>query len=351
MEFLHLYYEVYPHCDDELKNRISYPYAVRITDIEERIAFEKMLERYGFDCVIQENGYQVVYVNFTLKRFGNAVKPVYSGCIGHIYEKAEFMDKAYIPYTTNPTARAILSNNYAQSAAIKLSGAANMIVTNSNVFNKSYMDYEKGEIEKAKKQINENDLTILTNASNFEIELKEGTDPSSYFFFYAMKHKGGDTSRIEDDDFTYSKDVFCIEESDIQCFLWFFFKKYFDPELVFNKNRVEVIEDGYPNHFEWYLTNNFFTYEVMEEMCKDILNTVDMLTHDYYNPELNGVKEEYSILFMTDRDDEDHQITSQDSVIKKHIYVVLDFYLRFVNRIRKMIDQNPNADMIATSGP
>lgn len=89
----------------------------------------------------------------------------------------------------------------------------------------------------------------------------------------------------------------------------------------------------------------------MEEMCRDILKTVDMLTHDYYNSDLDAVKEEFCLLYMTNDDDEDHVAKAPDAVVKKHIYVVLDFYLRFVNRIRKMMDISPESDMIAISGP
>ncbi len=351
MQFLHLFHEVYPPCDDYTKNRISYPYSVRIADVEERIAFEEMLERDGFECAVHENGYPVLYVNFTLKRFGNAVKAAASGCIGPLYEKDDFMENVYTPYMTSPSARAILTNNYAQSAALSLSGSLKRLVVNRNVSVQSYFDYEKRTIESDRLQVRECDVTLLEADQKFEIELKEGTDPSSYFFFNPVRYKGNDTSLIEDDNFSYSDDVFCIEESDIECFLWHFFKKYFDSELIYNKNRVEVLQDGYANAFEWYLTNNYFTYETVEVMCRDILNTVDMLTHDYYNPELDEVKKEYCLLYMTNHDDEDHMAKAPDAVVKKHIYVVLDFYLRFVNRIRKMMDISPESNMIAISGP
>ena len=351
MQFLHLFHEVYPPCDDYTKNRISYPYSVRIPDVEERIAFEEMLERDGFECVVHENGYQVLYVNFTLKRFGNAVKAAASGCIGPLYEKDDFMENVYTPYMTSPAARAILTNNYAQSAALSLSSSLKRLVVNRNVSVQSYFDFEKRTIECDRLQVKECDVTLLEPDSKFEIELKEGTDPSSYFFFNPVRYIGTDTSLVTDDDFSYSDDVFCIEESDIECFLWYFFKKYFDPELIYNKNRVEVLRDGYANAFEWYLTNNYFTYDTMEDMCRDILVTVDKLTHDYYNPELDEVKKEFCLLYMTNHDDEDHVVEAPDSVMKKHIYVVLDLYLRFANRIRKMMDISPESNMISISGP
>ena len=353
MEFLHLFHEVYPPCDDYSKNRISYPYSVRIPDVEERIAFEEMLKRDGFECVIHENGYQVIYVNFTLKRFGNAVKAAASSCIGPLCEKDDFMESVYTPYMTSPFARAILTNNYAQSAALSLSGSLKRLVMNRNVIEQNYLDYEKRNIESDRLQVKECEVTFLEPDQKFEIEIKEGTDPSSYFFFNPVRHKGTDTSIVEDEDFNYSDDVFCIEESDIECFLWYFFKKYFDPDLIYNKNRSEVLQDGYENAFEWYLTNNYFTYDKIEEMCRDILNTVDMLTHDYYNPELDGVKREFSLIFMTNDDDVDHVSKTEngDQLMRKHVYVVLDFYLRFVNRIRKMMDMSSESDMIAISGP
>ncbi len=351
MQFLHLFHEVYPPCDDYTKNRISYPHSVRIPDVEERIKFEKMLERDGFDCVVGENGYPVIYVNFTLKRFGNAVKAASSGCINRtLFEKDEFMKKVYTPYMTNASVRAILGNNYVQSAALSLSGSINTLVVNGKLHNASLIDFEKRSIDSDILQIRECKVTVFEPASDYRIEIKEGTDSSSYFYIRPIKVPEDKLERIED-GFVFSGDALSIEESYVECFLRYFVDKFFDSDLIYNRNRVEVLEDGYENVFQWYLTENFYTYETMEKMCRDMTDTADMLIHDFYNPALDEVKENFSLLYMTDYDNVDHERDVSPSVMKKHIFVVVDFYLKFVYRIRQMIDNNPDFDLISFEGP
>ena len=352
MQFLHLFHEVYPPCDDYTKNRISYPYSVRIPDIEERLEFEDMLENDGFECVIHENGYPVIYVNFTLKRFGNAVKAASSGSINRtLLEKEEFINKLYIPYMTNPTVRALLSNNYAQSAALHLSGSINTLVTNEKLHDASLVDFERRNIDSDRLQLRECDVTIFEPVSDFRIEIKEGPDSSSYFYISPVKVPENIINCIDDSHVITPHDLFTIEEGDVECFLRYFLLKYFDPELIYNKNRSQVLIDHYDNDFEWYLTFNYYTYATIAKMCDDILRTADMLMFDYDNPALDDIKKEFSIFYMTDYDDEDHRQNVPPSIIKKHIYVVVDFYLRFVYRIRQSMNNNPDYDLIYFEGP
>ena len=350
-QFLHLFHEAYPPCDDYNKNRISYPYSIRIPDIEERIAFEDMLERDGFECVSHENGYPVVYVNFTLRRFGNAVKAVSSSSINReLLDKDSFLKNLYIPFMTNPTARSLLSNNYAQSAALELSGSINTLIINAKIHVESFSNYEKNKIKNDFLQIHKSNVTLLEPASDFRIEIKEGSDSSSYFYIQPVKVPESIINCVDDSKIIGSNDLFTIEAGDVECFLQYFLLKYFDADLIYNKNRREVLEDGYNNAFEWYLTQNYYTYETIEKLCKDILSTVDLLMFDYDNPALDEVKKDFSIYYMTYDDDPDHNNGSPD-IIKKHIYVVVDFYLRFVYRIRQSMKNNPDFNLISFEGP
>ncbi len=157
MQFLHLFHEVYPACEDLKKNRLSYPYAVRIPDKEKRVEFEKMLANEGFECVVHENGYPVVYVNLTLKRFGNAVKAAASGTIdgGKLHERDEFVENIYNRYQTDESFRKSESNNYALSAALSILGAIRGIARNQNCSDKKYKEFEIGRIREGLDVISE----------------------------------------------------------------------------------------------------------------------------------------------------------------------------------------------------
>ena len=58
------------------------------------------------------------------------------------------------------------------------------------------------------------------------IEIKEESDPSSYFYFHPVIIEK--SSKIKEDDIKYLEEKFLIEEGDIECFLFYFLKKYFD---------------------------------------------------------------------------------------------------------------------------
>lgn len=181
----------------------------------------------------------------------------------------------------------------------------------------------------------------------FQIKIVEGHDPSSYFWFRPVILK--ESGVILWDEVTVLGEEFSIEEGDVDCFLSYFFYKHFDENLTYNKRREEEIEDRI-HGFEWYLTDNFFTYDGLREMVKDIEETAALLETDYDNPRLDDVKEKFSIFYMCSRDDEDW-MNPNDTSVRRHISVVIDFYHRFTKRITAMMDNNKGTNVISIMGP
>lgn len=181
----------------------------------------------------------------------------------------------------------------------------------------------------------------------FEIEIIEGHDSSSYFWFRPVRvllHE-----KIRDEDVTELDEEFSIEEGDVDCFLSHFFYKHFDNELVYNKRRYDEFED-FISGFEWYLTHNFFTYERIRALAADIEHAAELLKTNYDDPSLEEVKKNFSIFYMCPRDDIDY-IEGNSENIRSHVDVVTDFYKRFAKRILQMLDNNPDADLISIMGP
>lgn len=178
---------------------------------------------------------------------------------------------------------------------------------------------------------------------SFEIQIEEGHNGGSYFWFRPVTFKNHYT--VGYDDVVELEEEFSIEEDDVWHFLSYFFFKYYDPELVYNKNRYDSCIK-----FEWNLTHNFFTYQALVEMGKEILEVAELLQNDYNNSKLNDIKERFSIYYMTSNDDPDHENVSE-SAIQKHVGVVINFYERFVKRISEMMKNNPNTNIISIMGP
>ena len=183
--------------------------------------------------------------------------------------------------------------------------------------------------------------------SQHYIEIKEEPDPSSYFYFTPAIVKS--TFQITWDDNETLDDFFCIEEGDIDCFLAYFLFKYFDENLIYNKERFDGV---YIEGFAWWIDENFFTYDQIENMCQEIEECAKLLAVDYENELLDGVKERFSIFYMCDQDENDYKNRdSSDEAMKRHVDVVIDFYNRFVTRIRKMMKDTPETNLILITGP
>ena len=179
-----------------------------------------------------------------------------------------------------------------------------------------------------------------------QVEILDTYDDSSYFGFGAMEIIDDDGIGITDDmDMIFFDDCIYIEEGDVECFLWYFLKKHFDNNLDYNRNRGEFV-DG----FEWWGEANYYTYEAMTLLLKDMEKKKELLRTDYHNEELVELKKWFSIFYMCDRDDEDYKNPKLDS-IERNIGVVIDFYERFICKMRNMMKSHAKANLIFVVGP
>ncbi len=190
---------------------------------------------------------------------------------------------------------------------------------------------------------------------DFQIEIKEGHASSAYFWIHPViilncKDTWG-ISGVEK-----LPDEVSIDEENVSSFLSYFFKKYFDDNLSINQSRIDFIHEGeivYVRGFEWYLVDNFYTYDTMHQMLDEISKIADMLENDYDNDSLKPIIEEYSICLMIKQGSRDYNASKEvePQLIKANKHIVIDFYRRFVNRITKMMENNPRTDIISINGP
>lgn len=195
---------------------------------------------------------------------------------------------------------------------------------------------------------------------SFEIEIIEGHDPSSYFWFYPVKVKK--EKRICFIDIEKLRDEISIEETDVDCFLAHFLLKYFDKTLPVNQERVDCYSDEgeydedeveYLEGFEWYLEHNFFTYDSIRLMLKDIEWTADILSQDYHSEQIEPITSTYSKyhvnIYSQDESNADSIVDAQS--VEENAHIVIDFYKRFVVRVNKMLQNNPDTDLFCIQGP
>lgn len=178
----------------------------------------------------------------------------------------------------------------------------------------------------------------------YRIPILEGHDPTDYFWFMPVRvtHK----PNIKWEDVDELGDEVSIEEPFVECFLVHFFRKHFNENLKENYCRHDAFG------FSWYLEHNFYTYECMEEMLKDIEHAADLLETDYDSPELNDVKKDFEYNWMTDTEDYiAYDPEEEAALIRDNIRIVSDFYRRFVSRMREMMSKYPEANLISIMGP
>ena len=196
--------------------------------------------------------------------------------------------------------------------------------------------------------------TIGRDIFKREIGIVDGHDSSSYFWIMPVRVIDYEDSGALDNVAEMRSNEISIEEDDVSQYLTPFLYEYFDEELEANKCRRDV------SGFEWYLEHNFFTYDQMSNILKDIADTVDAL--------ISGKETEYTKQLKIKRGIETCQLIyakglSEDEVAKYNanrpteddteVSLIVDFYQRFLYRAEYMmrVGKEKGYDLISFMGP
>ena len=188
-----------------------------------------------------------------------------------------------------------------------------------------------------------------------QIPILEGTDYSSYFMIVpTMAEEQEINSSFSWETKNYYKKRIMIEEDDVRSFLFYFLYKYFDED--YNKKYAD--RDPYDSvRFESYLDPNLYSYPAMKEMLLEIEEKARLLQEDFENPELNELIDGFAIsYFLPDElwnlpHQEDWNEKKRRQIIRDYLGIAIDFYARFVSRVRKLMERNPDCECICFSGP
>lgn len=194
------------------------------------------------------------------------------------------------------------------------------------------------------------------------IKIEEGHNYGDSFWLMPVRAK--DIAK----NCAYSDNLFCMKDEEISIsersfedFLYTIFKKHFDENLPENKSRWESYPSE-PKHkyitcFEWHLTDNFYTFDSIEAIIKEIEEISDILEKDYDDPQLEkmriGFRHLYSYMPRYWRTNEKLTDLEKDNIAMDNKEHILDFYKRFVASLRKMMKAGAAAGykLISVCGP
>lgn len=187
-----------------------------------------------------------------------------------------------------------------------------------------------------------------------EIGIVDGHNSSSYFWIMPVRVIDFENTADLDSVAEMRSAEISIEENDVAQYLTPFLYKYFDEELTENKKRKDV------SGFEWYLEHNFFTFDSMELILKDIEDTVDAL--------ISGRETEYTKKLKIKRGTATYQLVYAKNLSEEEVAaynanrpreddtavaLVVDFYQRFLYRMEYMmkVGKEKGYNLISFMGP
>lgn len=187
-----------------------------------------------------------------------------------------------------------------------------------------------------------------------EIGIVDGHDSSSYFWIMPVRIIDYEDTGALDSVAEMRSAEISIEEDDVAQYLTPFLYEYFDEELEANKQRKDV------SGFEWYLEHNYFTFEQMVSVLKDIEDTVDALASGKETEYTKKLKLKrgtatYQLLYAKDLNAEEVAAYNANRPTEDNTEVdlVIDFYQRFLYRMEYMmkVGKEKGYNLISFMGP
>ena len=277
----------------------------------------------------------------------------------------------------------LLKEDYpAYMADDEISYAASMFIKQSDIKTNSYLKLKELFDKNLKTQETNERVLKLVKKLCFdiigrdiykrEICIIDGHDTGSCFWIRPVRVI--DYSNTDDWDHIAAMNSveISIDESDVDQYLTPFLYKYYDDDLEANRKRQDMYwidEDGkehisYKRGFQWYLTDNFYTLDSVENIIADIQKTINALSAGRYCTYLSTVERkwvtyEQYLEKCGKKQSDDMQLhvdeISENSPVNEHhkYEVIIDFYRRFVYRMDYMIKigKEKGYDYISFCGP
>lgn len=187
-----------------------------------------------------------------------------------------------------------------------------------------------------------------------EIGIVDGHESSSYFWIMPVRIIDYEDTGDFDSVAEMRSAEISIEEDDVAQYLTPFLYEYFDEELEANKQRKDV------SGFEWYLEHNYFTFEQMVSVLKDIEDTVDALASGKETEYTKKLKIKrgtatYQLLCAKDLNAEEVAAynANRPTGDNTEVDLVIDFYQRFLYRMEYMlkVGKEKGYNLISFMGP
>lgn len=204
-------------------------------------------------------------------------------------------------------------------------------------------------------QIKELSLKIIgRDIFKREIGIVDGHDSSSYFWIMPVRIIDYEDTGALDSVAKMRSAEISIEEDDVAQYLTPFLYEYFDEELEANKQRKDV------SGFEWYLEHNYFTFEQMVSILKDIVDTIEALASGKETEYTKKLKLKrgtatYQLLYAKDLNAEEVAAYNANRPTEDNTEVdlVIDFYQRFLYRMEYMlkVGKEKGYNLISFMGP
>lgn len=245
----------------------------------------------------------------------------------------------------------------------------NLLVSGGSDYHGKNKEVAMGTLNTYGKDVREEDLTILKELERRQkehpyplIEVEEWHNYGAAFWFMPVRVKNLEMNAQDMDNLDCLKEEeISISENSFKDFLYPLFKKHFDKELPENKMRWESYppehKRKYITWFEWYLTDNFYTFDGMSVVLAEIENIAAILEQDYDDSRLDNMRKGFRHLpdYMPEYWHLEKELSEEESdrIVRENKAYILDFYRRFMASIRAMIVAGEKAGykLISVCGP
>ncbi len=164
-------------------------------------------------------------------------------------------------------------------------------------------------------------------------------------FWIAPTNRNEISSRNKPSERLFNNHGISIEDNYVLEFLIEFLLSYYDKALHQSQNE-------FTGKFFDQCGINLYTFDSMRGMLGDIRETALLLKADYDNPKLDDIKSHFQLMTFAGYNSGISPSEKQHGkIIRKNIWIAIDFYNRFANRMETMLNTSVDCDLIAFTAP
>lgn len=187
---------------------------------------------------------------------------------------------------------------------------------------------------------------------NKEFEIVIGHNPDDYVWIRPVR-----INLKLDYPIIHIRDEISVQVDPAESFFGYFFEKYYNHNICFNRYINGSDRNPGDVGFDWYFRSHIFPYHNVKDMLKEMSDFADKLEKNYLDPEISHIVRHFCFCYACGTPDKCqstdvwHCFFDDPEYIDQRQKIAVSYYRRFIKELTGIMERHPETEYMEIHTP